>query len=47
MYAPWSAGGGYVLLGDGSVRFIPTEVNLDLWAAMCSMRNGEVVNHVE
>ncbi len=47
MYAPWSAGGGYVLLGDGSVRFIATEVNLDLWAAMCSIRNGEVVNHVE
>ena len=43
MYAPWSAGGGYVLLGDGSVRFIATEINLDLWAAMCSIRNGEVV----
>lgn len=44
MYAPWSAGGGYVLIGDGSVRFVPTEINLDSWAAMCSVRGGEVVN---
>lgn len=44
MYAPWSAGGGFVLLGDGSVKFIATEINLDTWAAMCSMRMGEVVN---
>ncbi|MCC6511328.1 MAG: DUF1559 domain-containing protein [Pirellulaceae bacterium] len=47
MYAPWSAGGGHVLLGDGSVRFIATEVNLDTWAAMCSIQLGEVVQHVE
>ncbi len=43
MYAPWSAGGGHVLLGDGSVRFIPTTVNLDTWAAMNSCALGEVV----
>jgi hypothetical protein len=30
-------------LGDGSVRYIATEVNLDTWAAMCSMRGGEVI----
>ena len=47
MYAPWSAGGGYVLLGDGSVRYIATEVNLDTWAAMSSMNKGEVVQHAE
>ena len=44
MYAPWAAGGGFVLIGDGSVRFVATEVNLDAWAAMCSVRGGEVVN---
>lgn len=47
MYAPWSAGGGYVLLGDGSVKFIATEINLDTWAAMCSIRMGEVVSIAE
>lgn len=47
MYSPWAAGGGYVLLGDGSVRFIPTTVNLDVWAAMCSIAGGEVFQHVE
>ncbi len=40
-------GGGYVALGDGSVRFIATEINLDTWAALCSIRGGEVVQHVE
>lgn len=42
MYAPWSGGGGYVLLGDGGVRYIATTVNLDTWAAMCSCAKGEV-----
>lgn len=41
MYAPWP--GGLVLLGDGSVRFVPTIVNSMTWAAMCGMRDGEVV----
>lgn len=47
MYAPWSAGGGYVLLGDGSVRYIATTVNLDTWAAMSSCAKGEVFSHDE
>ncbi len=42
MYAPWSSRGGYVLLGDGSVRFISVMVNLDTWAAMNSCKGGEV-----
>jgi prepilin-type N-terminal cleavage/methylation domain-containing protein len=45
MYAPWSSGGGYVLLGDGSVRYVPTTVNLDTWAAMSSCARGEVFAH--
>ncbi len=47
MYSPWASGGGYVLLGDGSVRYIPTTINLDVWAAMCSIAGGEVFEHVE
>ncbi len=47
MYAPWQAGGGQVLMGDGSVRWIATEINLDTWAAMCSIQLGEVVQNVE
>ncbi len=45
MYAPWSGGGGYVLLGDGSVRYIATTVNLDTWAAMSSCAKGEVFSN--
>ncbi len=41
MYAPWQ--GGNVLLGDGSVRFVPTSVNLNTWAALSSIHGGEVV----
>ncbi len=41
MYAPWH--GGNVLLGDGSVRFVPTNVNLNTWAALSSVSGGEVV----
>jgi prepilin-type N-terminal cleavage/methylation domain-containing protein len=40
MYAPWP--GGLVLLGDGSVRFIPTSINVNTWAALCSMNLGDV-----
>ncbi len=40
MYAPWP--GGNVLLGDGSVRFIPTSINANTWAALCSMNLGDV-----
>lgn len=42
MYAPWP--GGNVLFGDGSVRFIPTTIHLETWAAMTSMNGGEVVD---
>ncbi|MCF7963098.1 MAG: DUF1559 domain-containing protein [Pirellula sp.] len=47
MYAPWNGGGGYVLLGDGSVRYIATTINLDTWAAMSSCALGEVFSHDE
>lgn len=40
MYAPWP--GGHVLLGDGSVRFIPTSINLNTWAALSSIKMGDV-----
>jgi prepilin-type N-terminal cleavage/methylation domain-containing protein len=43
-FAPWSSAGGLVLLGDGSVRFIPREVNLDVWAGMSSIAGGEVID---
>jgi prepilin-type N-terminal cleavage/methylation domain-containing protein len=42
MYAPWSGSGGLVLLGDGSVRFIPTSINLNTWAALSSTNLGDV-----
>jgi prepilin-type N-terminal cleavage/methylation domain-containing protein len=41
MFAPYSAG-AYVLLGDGSVRFIQAGINVDTWAAICSIKEGEV-----
>jgi prepilin-type N-terminal cleavage/methylation domain-containing protein len=41
MYAPWVNGGGYVLFGDGSVRFIPTSINLNAWAAMSTIAMGD------
>jgi prepilin-type N-terminal cleavage/methylation domain-containing protein len=47
MYAPWTAGGGHILMGDGSVRYVATTVNLDVWAAMSSCALGEVVSHDE
>jgi len=40
MYAPWP--GGNVLLGDGSVRFVSTSVNLNTWAALSSMNLGDL-----
>jgi len=42
MYSPYSAG-AYVLLGDGSVRMITPTINVDAWAALCSINGGEVV----
>jgi prepilin-type N-terminal cleavage/methylation domain-containing protein len=40
MYAPWQ--GGHVLLGDGSVRFISVTINLNTWAALCSIKSGDL-----
>ncbi len=37
-------GGGYICLGDGSVRFVGKFVDLPLWAEMSSMDEGEVVD---
>lgn len=42
MYAE-HAGGANVLLGDGSVRFISQFVHQPTWAALSSIRQGEVV----
>jgi prepilin-type N-terminal cleavage/methylation domain-containing protein len=43
MYAPYSVG-AYVLLGDGSVRLIEPTINVDIWAALCSINGGEVAS---
>jgi prepilin-type N-terminal cleavage/methylation domain-containing protein len=45
MYSPYEAG-AFVLLGDGSVRMILGTINVDTWAALCSI-NGEEVIHDE
>ena len=42
MYAPYEAG-AFVLLGDGSVRFILSTINVDTWAALCSINGEEVI----
>lgn len=42
MYGPWAASGGHVLFGDGSVKFIPTRINLNTWAALSSMNLGDM-----
>jgi prepilin-type N-terminal cleavage/methylation domain-containing protein/prepilin-type processing-associated H-X9-DG protein len=47
MYAPWSGGGGNVLMGDGSVRYVATTINLDVWAAMSSCALGEVFSDAQ
>jgi prepilin-type N-terminal cleavage/methylation domain-containing protein/prepilin-type processing-associated H-X9-DG protein len=43
MYAE-HPGGANVLLGDGSVRFIKETVNQRAWAALATIRGGEVVS---
>lgn len=45
MYSPWAGGGGYILLGDGSVRYVPTTINVDIWAALCTIAGGEVFSN--
>jgi len=42
MYGPWSAAGGNVLFGDGSVKFIPVSINLNTWAALSSIGLGDL-----
>ena len=37
-------GGGNVLMGDGSVRFIRESINLLTWQALCSRSGGEVIS---
>jgi len=36
------AGGGHIMLGDGSVRFVSEFVNLLTWAELSSMGEGEI-----
>lgn len=40
MYAPWP--GGHVLLGDGSVRFVASSINTLTWAALSSIKAGDL-----
>jgi prepilin-type N-terminal cleavage/methylation domain-containing protein len=42
LYSPWP--GGNVLLGDGSVRFIPTTIDVNIWASMSTISGNEVIN---
>ena len=42
MYGPWSTRGGNVLFGDGHVVFITASINLNTWAALSSMRLGDI-----
>ena len=41
MYSPYTHG-AYVLLGDASVQMISATINVDTWAALCSINGGEV-----
>jgi prepilin-type processing-associated H-X9-DG protein len=37
-------GGVNACMADGSVRFIRSSISQQQWSAMCTARNGEVVN---
>ena len=39
-------GGGQILLGDGSVRFVNQNINLLLWAELSSISEGEVIGEL-
>jgi prepilin-type N-terminal cleavage/methylation domain-containing protein/prepilin-type processing-associated H-X9-DG protein len=41
-FGPWAGQGANILFGDGSVRWISTSINLEVWAAMSSRNGGEV-----
>jgi prepilin-type N-terminal cleavage/methylation domain-containing protein/prepilin-type processing-associated H-X9-DG protein len=40
---PYHAGGVQALMGDGSVRMIPTSISVPAWSAMVTPSGGEVV----
>jgi prepilin-type N-terminal cleavage/methylation domain-containing protein/prepilin-type processing-associated H-X9-DG protein len=42
MFGPWSSSGGNVLFGDGHVTFIPDTIDLNTWAALGSMKAGDI-----
>jgi prepilin-type N-terminal cleavage/methylation domain-containing protein/prepilin-type processing-associated H-X9-DG protein len=42
-YSPHPNGGNF-LLADGSVRFVPSTIALDVYRALCTRAGGEVVN---
>jgi prepilin-type N-terminal cleavage/methylation domain-containing protein len=42
MYSPYSAG-AFVVLGDGSVRLIVPTINVNTWAALCSINGNEAI----
>jgi hypothetical protein len=43
MFSSYHPGGLQVVLGDGSVRFVPQTVDLVVWRAMGSRSGGETV----
>ncbi len=43
LYSPWP--GGNVLFGDGSVQFIPTTIDVNIWAAMATIAGNEVIQY--
>lgn len=45
MYSPFQ--GANVLFGDNSVRFISPRINVNVWAALSTIRGGEVVTDAD
>lgn len=43
LYSPWP--GGNVLFGDGSVQFIPTTIDVNVWASMVTIAGNEVISY--
>ena len=37
------SGGGHVLMGDGTVRFVNTKLNADVWKALLTRAGGETI----
>ena len=42
MFGPWSSPGGNVLFGDGHATFISAYIDLNTWAALSSMKAGDI-----